>query len=67
MRREKTKTVIVDGVRYVPEEKSSSVWNCSDTQGYTDRELINRSMFEADEHRDPVKEQKKYDEAHRVW
>ena len=61
------KTVIVDGVRYVPEKKRSSIWDSSNTQGYTDEELINRGMFEADEHRDSVKEQKKYDEAHRVW
>jgi hypothetical protein len=55
------KEIIIDGVRYVPEEKKSS------TQGYTDRELINRALFDEDERRDPAEEQRKYDEAHRVW
>ena len=53
--------VIIDGIRYVREKKKSS------TQGYTDRELINRAMFEADEKRDSVEEQEKYDEKHKVW
>jgi len=57
----KHRTIVVDGVRYVPEEKKS------DTQGYTDRELINRAMFEADEHRDPVEEERKHYEKCRCF
>jgi len=55
------KEIIIDGVIYVPKEKKSP------TQGYTDEELINRAAFEADEHRDTAEEDRKYNEAHRVW
>ena len=55
------KVVIIDGVRYVPEKKRSS------TQGYTDEELINRALFEASWNRDPVEEERKYNEKCRVW
>jgi len=55
------KEIIIDGVRYVPEEKKS------DTQGYTDRELINRAAFEYAENRDPKEVERAYQERTRVW
>jgi hypothetical protein len=36
--------VVIDGIEYVPKEEKSS------TQGLTDRELINRSMFDLDKY-----------------
>jgi hypothetical protein len=40
------KTVIIDGIEYVPKKEKSP------TQGLTDAELVNMSLFAADE--DPV-------------
>ncbi len=36
--------VVIDGIEYVPKEEKSS------TQGLTDRELINRSMYDLDKY-----------------
>lgn len=53
--------VIIDGIEYIPKKK------ISETQGYTDEELILRSQFEANENIDMDEYQLNYDEKHRVW